>query len=81
MIAEVLDSRRKVALYHVGEVEDDQSQSEEFVCEPLDSAAASHLGCSYSAASARRRGEGWRAPRFGRQCRGLLRDLGLCPEG
>ena len=37
--AEVLGSRRKVALYHVGGVEDDQSQSEEFVCEPNGSVA------------------------------------------
>jgi hypothetical protein len=36
IVADVLESRRKVAQYHVGDVEDDISQEEEFVPEPID---------------------------------------------
>jgi hypothetical protein len=39
IVAEVLESRRKVAQYHVGAVEDDISHDEEFVPEPIDQAS------------------------------------------
>ncbi len=39
VVVEVLESREKVALYHIGADEDDQDHSEEYVLDPIDPAA------------------------------------------